>query len=149
LHVNETLTFDLLKIKIDQMVLSKNLIYAIEVSGHFGSVKARSVPKQEAYRPLVDIAGDQTEFLFSNVNGTLVGFWTPDFMASVTVPGYHLHFLSDDKAKGGHLLDCSCSSVVIKIQSIDQLTLDLPHSIDYLTAKLESDVSKDLEKAEH
>ena len=146
LHVNEDLSFGLLKRKIDQMVLSKNLIYAIEVSGDFASIKARSVPKQETYRPLVDIAGDQTEFFFSNVQGTLVGFWTPDFMDSVTVPGYHLHFLSDDKTKGGHLLDCACSSVVIKIQSIDQLTLDLPHSIDYLTAKLEGDVRKDLDK---
>ena len=77
LHVNEDLSFGLLKRKIDQMVLSKNLIYAIEVSGDFASIKARSVPKQETYRPLVDIAGDQTEFFFSNVKGTLVGFWTP------------------------------------------------------------------------
>jgi acetolactate decarboxylase len=41
------------------------------------------------------------------------------------------------------------SKVEIKIQPIEQLTLDLPHSIDYLTASLDDDISDDLDKAEH
>ena len=147
--VDEELTFDTLKKKIDSLFLSKNLIYAIQVAGHFKSIKARSVPKQEAYRPLVDVAGDQKEFFFKEEEGTLVGFWTPDFMHSVTVPDYHLHFISDDKQRGGHLLEFLSSKVEIKIQPIEQLTLDLPHSIEYLNASLDEDISDDLDKAEH
>jgi acetolactate decarboxylase len=146
---NDELTFDRLKIKIDEMVLSKNLIYAIRVAGTFKSIKARSVPKQEAYRPLVDVAGDQKEFLFEDTEGTLVGFYTPNFMGSVTVPGYHLHFISNDRENGGHLLGCVSGDVEISVQSIDQLMLDLPHSVEYLTASLNNDVRKDLDKAEH
>jgi len=97
----------------------------------------------------VDVAGDQKEFFFEEEEGTLVGFWTPDFMHSVTVPDYHLHFISDDKQRGGHLLEFLSSKVEIKIQPIEQLTLDLPHSIDYLTASLDDDISDDLDKAEH
>ena len=45
------------------------MIYAIQVTGKFKSIKARSVPKQEAYRPLVDVAGDQKEFFFEEEEG--------------------------------------------------------------------------------
>ncbi|MBV9177498.1 MAG: acetolactate decarboxylase [Nitrososphaeraceae archaeon] len=42
-----------------------------------------------------------------SVPGTLVGFWTPEYAKNLNVPGYHLHFLSKNHAKGGHLLQCS------------------------------------------
>jgi len=66
-------------------------------------MKVRSVPKSECYIPLVEIAKEQPVFEFENIRGTLAGFYTPDFMAAVSVPGMHLHFLSDDLAHGGHL----------------------------------------------
>jgi acetolactate decarboxylase len=47
------------------------------------------------------------------------------------------------------LLEFVSKNVEIKIQPIEQLTLDLPHSIDYLTASLDDDISDDLNKAEH
>jgi acetolactate decarboxylase len=134
---------------ISQAMLSPNLIYAVRVEGLFSSIHARSVPKQHCYRPLVDVAGDQVEFNFESIAGQLVGYWTPDFMGSVTVPGFHLHFLSDDKLHGGHLLDCALESGVLWLQSIDQLTLDLPHSADYLKAQLIKDTFSALNKAEH
>ena len=79
----------------------------------------------------------------------MVGFWTPDFMHSVTVPDYHLHFISKDKQRGGHLIEFLSKNIEIKIQPIEQLTLDLPHSIEYLSASLDDDISVDLAKAEH
>ena len=135
--------------RIDGLTLSKNLMYAIRITGHFSFIRARSVPKQHAYRPLVDVAGDQQEFNFEEMQGVLVGFWTPDFMQSISVPGYHLHFLSLDRMHGGHLLDCSVHDFSIELQPIDQLVLDLPHSIEYLSANLNKDISGDLQKAEH
>ncbi|SNX28720.1 acetolactate decarboxylase [Polynucleobacter meluiroseus] len=134
---------------IDELILSKNLIYAVRVTGKFSFVRARSVPKQHAYRPLVEVAGDQKEFIFEDISGVLAGFWTPNFMQSISVPGYHLHFLSLDRMHGGHLLDCSIQEFSIEFQAIDQLILDMPHSIEYLSANLDKDVSGDLQKAEH
>ena len=125
------------------------LMYAIRITGYFSFIRARSVPKQHAYRPLVDVAGDQQEFNFEEMQGVLVGFWTPDFMQSISVPGYHLHFLSLDRMHGGHLLDCLVHDFSIELQPIDQLVLDLPHSIEYLSANLNKDISGDLQKAEH
>ena len=149
IRLNGSFDYADLQKQIDGLILSKNLMYAIKIEGKFASVRARSVPKQSSYRPLVDVAGDQKEFQFQDMSGVLVGFWTPDFMQSISVPGYHLHFLSADKMHGGHLLDCSVQDLSIELQAIDQLVLDLPHSVEYLSANLDKDVSGDLKKAEH
>jgi acetolactate decarboxylase len=46
---------------------------------------------------LTAAASGQEEFLFNEVEGTLVGLWSPDFAGSFSVPGYHFHFLSTDR----------------------------------------------------
>ena len=136
---------------IAESILSNNLIYAIRVEGTFTKIHARSVLKQDAYRPLVDAAGDQKEFKYEHISGQLVGFWTPDFLHSISVPGFHLHFLSADKSYryGGHVLDFLIDEGRIWLQPLDQLNLDLPHTIEYLHANLDKDISADLNKAEH
>ena len=40
------------------------------------------------------------------MSGTLVGVRSPAWAAELNVPGYHWHFLSDDRTLGGHVLDC-------------------------------------------
>src|SRR5207253_6627904 len=66
---------------IQQLLPSPNICYAIRIDGVFAQVKARSVPKQESYQPLVEAAKDQPVFHFSEIEGTLAGFFTPAFMA--------------------------------------------------------------------
>ena len=36
-------------------------------------------------------------FEFHDVEGTIVGFFTPDYLRGVNVPGYHLHFITADR----------------------------------------------------
>jgi acetolactate decarboxylase len=156
-HFNPVKSFDAskngtyfdLQQAINQSMLSSNLVYAIRIEGTFIKIRARSVPKQDAYRPLVEVAGDQKEFNYEGIAGQLVGFWTPDFMHSISVPGFHLHFLSADKNHGGHLLDFLMEEGRVWLQPLDQLSLDLPHTIEYLHANLDKDNSADLNKAEH
>ena len=127
---------------------SPNLVYAFRIQGQFNQVKTRSVPRQEHYRPLVEATRDQPEFYYNNVTGTLVGFFTPVFMASLNVPGMHLHFLSQDRQEGGHVLECQVKQVKAEIQFLYALELSLPHNLDYLTWDFQRDVEGDLEKAE-
>jgi len=127
---------------------SPNLFYAIRVDGLFTHVAVRSVPKQENYRPLVEVAADQPVFHFDDVEGSLAGFFTPSFMSSVNVPGLHLHFLSADRSRGGHLLECVPREGRVGIQFIHTLELSLPMSLDYLTLDFQRDVEQDLAKAE-
>ncbi len=133
----------------DRLLPSRNMLYAIRIDGLFDYVRTRSVPRQDAYRPLVEVAREQPEFAFSPVEGTLVGFWTPHFMESVAVPGYHLHFLTADKRHGGHLLECRPRHIRIAIQHVPELRLGLPMTLDFLTADLSRDTRDDLHEAEH
>ncbi len=127
---------------------SPNIFYAIRVEGRFASIRVRSVPKQENYRPLVEVAREQPVFTFSDIEGTLVGFFTPSFMGSLSVPGLHLHFLSADRQHGGHLLECRPSGVRAGVQFISSLELALPVGLDYLTWDFNRDIKEDLDKAE-
>lgn len=134
---------------LDRLVPSKNMVYALRVEGRFASLRTRSVPRQDAYRPLVEVAREQPEFDFTDVEGTLVGFWTPSFLSSVAVPGYHLHFLTADRRHGGHLLECAPVDVTISLQHLPQVSLGLPMTLDYLTAEFGRDTERDLDEAEH
>jgi acetolactate decarboxylase len=127
---------------------SPNIFYAFRIEGEFAYVKARSVPKSECYIPLVEIAREQPIFEFENIRGTLAGFYTPQFMASISVPGMHLHFLSDDLAHGGHLLTCRPRRVRVGVQPLHTVELALPTTPYYLGWDFKRDVASDLEKAE-
>jgi len=127
---------------------SPNIFYAFRISGEFASVKTRSVPKQENYRPLVEVAKEQPTFEFKDVRGMMAGFYTPSFMASLSVPGVHLHFLTEDKTSGGHLLECRPRSVKLELQYLYTLELSLPANLDFLTWDFQRDIGKDLDKAE-
>ena len=69
-------------------------------------------------------------------------------MSSLNVPGLHLHFLSDDRQHGGHLLEACPARVRVAVQFISTLELALPMSMDYLTCNFERDIEKDLHEAE-
>lgn len=127
---------------------SPNIFYAIRIYGTFEFVKTRSVPKQECYRPLVEVTKNQPTFEYEKVRGTLAGFYTPSFMGAVSVPGLHLHFLSEDLRNGGHLLECRPAQIDAGIQFIHSIEIGLPRTLEFLTADLERDISKDLSSAE-
>lgn len=133
---------------LNSLLPSSNIFYAVRVEGMFAEVKTRSVPKQDNYRPFVDVAGDQAVFNFQEIAGTLVGFYTPPFMSSVNVPGWHLHFLSADLKHGGHLLECRPRTITIGVQFLPTLELALPIGLDYLTCDFVRDTESDLEKTE-
>ena len=84
----------------------------------------------------------------ADVDGHLVGFYTPGFVPSVNVPGYHFHFIDRDFTAGGHLLSCAPERLDIRLQIFTGMELTLPRTLDYLTATFTRDARKDLEKAE-
>ena len=133
---------------IQSLLPSPNMFYAIRIDGLFARVRTRSLPKQESYRPLVEVTAEQPVFDFHDIEGSLAGFFTPSFMSSLNVPGLHLHFLSADSHCGGHLIECVPAKVGAGVQFINRLELSLPTSFDYLTLDFKRDVDADLDKAE-
>lgn len=114
--ISEVENLDALKALLDPMTEKKDRFYAIRLDGDFSAVKVRSVPKQEKpYPVLSEVTSSQPVFDYEEVSGTLVGFWCPDYVGSLNVPGYHLHFISDDRTMGGHLLEISFADAQVMI----------------------------------
>jgi len=135
---------------IDNAIPTENIFYAIKIEGKFSAVRTRSVPAQSRpYKPLVEIATTQPEFDLEDVQGTIIGFRCPPYVAGVNVPGYHLHFLSADKNAGGHLLAFIIDGdVVAQIDETHSFTMILPHDNDFYKVDLTTNKQADLEKAE-
>jgi acetolactate decarboxylase len=133
---------------LERLLPSPNIFYALRIEGRFSYLKVRSVPHQENYRPLIEVTQDQPIFTYTDIEGTLAGFFTPSFLSSVSVPGLHLHFLSADRQRGGHLLECRPSRVEAGVQMLSILELALPMSLDYLTYDFHRNTEADLNKAE-
>jgi acetolactate decarboxylase len=108
--------------------------HALRIDGHFDYVRARSVPRQrKPYPPLAEVAKAQNVFMLEDVGGTLVGFRFPDYAQGINVAGYHLHFVSDDRTRGGHVLDCRLRSGVVAIDHSSDLHVELPAGVDAAT----------------
>lgn len=142
------LEWDQFEAQLHRMLPSDNMFYAIHMQGLFRAVRTRSVPWTDNYRPLSDATDHQKVRQFENVCGHLVGFYTPAFVPSVNVPGYHFHFIDDARSAGGHLLSCEPERLDIRLQIFHSMELTLPMTLDYLTASFTRDAVKDLEKAE-
>jgi len=133
---------------LDSLIPSTNMLYALRIDGVFDDVKTRAIPRTENYRPLVEAAKNQTVFEFSRTEGSLAGFYTPGFMASLNAPGYHIHMLTADRSQGGHLMACRLRKARIGIQHVPKLEVGLPVTLDYLTAEFSRNTREDLDKAE-
>lgn len=130
--------------QLDKLIESRNIFYAIRIDGTFEYIKTRSVPKQkEPYPLLADALKKQVVFELGKVEGTIAGFWCPDYMYNINVPGYHLHFITEDRQKGGHLLECRLTNGTVKLDAASEFSLALPESDQFKKFKLgEADKSK-------
>lgn len=132
----------------DQYRNSNNVFYAIRIDGRFTHVHTRAMRAALDGLPLAKAAAIQPEFDFKDVSGTLVGIWAPQFSSALNVAGYHFHFLSEDRRKGGHLLECSGSKLRLRMEALTDFYVSLPESEEFLRADLTGDISKDLQYAE-
>lgn len=112
---------------LDGMVPTDNIFYAIRIDGTFSSVKARSVPRQERpYPPLADVIEEQVVFELTDVAGTMVGFRCPAYVDGLNAVGYHLHFLTEDRDAGGHVLEFQVTEAVASLDYTSEYLLLLP-----------------------
>jgi len=136
---------------IDSLIPTENIFYAIKISGTFSYMKTRSVPRQaKPYPPLVEVTESQPIFEFDDVKGTIVGFRSPPYVAcGLNVPGYHLHFITEDRNAGGHLLEVEVKEANISLDYTSKLFMILPgQSSDFYQVDLTKVEQEELEKAE-
>ncbi len=110
-EIKDVKDFASVQAELDKIVKEngKNFFYMVRIDGTFKTLKVRSEPKQEApYKPLDKVlAAEQVEFDYEDLEGTVVALYCPDYMGGLNTPGWHLHFVSEDRTKGGHVLGLS------------------------------------------
>jgi acetolactate decarboxylase len=131
------------------MLPSQNIFHAVRIEGRFDYVKTRAVARQDKSVGLEDAVREEPIFEFHDVEGTIVGFFTPDYLRGVNVPGYHLHFITADRSAGGHMLDCRTRDVTIKIHHTPEFELGTPGTEEFLQADLSRDHTAAITKVEH
>ena len=120
------ISLDSAKSLVYQVVENLDTPLAIKMTGTFKSLLSRSVEKvHDESVTLAEIVANQTEFNFTNVEGTVIGFWYPDYFDGVNFPGFHLHVLLDDLSGGGHLLDCTFENAIVEIDFASGVTVAL------------------------
>jgi acetolactate decarboxylase len=103
---------------------------AIRIDGRFESVHVRSVPKQERpYPSLAEAIAHQHVVELEDVSGTMVGFRFPDPLDGIEMSGFHLHFATNDRRRGGHVLSYTALSATVSIDEATDLHVELPGAV--------------------
>jgi acetolactate decarboxylase len=132
----------------DALRSSGNIFYVFRLDGLFNRIRVRIArPPGEGVR-LVEAVKAQDEVELADIAGTLVGLWSPGFSSAFSIPGYHFHFLSRDRQRGGHLLECTVETLRLRMMSLRQFHLALPETHDFLKADLSRSTAGEIAYAE-
>lgn len=128
--VSLTLYMNLMNLVRNNLV-SENLFHTVEVTGIFKYVKLRVSPGANPGETFGDVAVRQPEFTKKNISGTIVGIWTLELYSGMSLDGFHLHFLSDDKKFSGHIINLIMTEGIIEIGKIDQVIKISPYILKH------------------
>lgn len=146
--LDEVTSLDALRNGLDSRRLSDNLFQGLRVDGRFESLQMRAACPARPGEGLLEATRHQSEFSAADVEGTLVGFWAPEYAQTVGIPGYHFHFISEDRGTGGHLLDLAASRLEVQVQTESSLHLAMPDTSEFRAAELGGDHRDEIDQAE-
>lgn len=141
-------TFNQFGQALENVFEDRQIFYAVKAHGLFKTIRVRSCDKQtKPYRPLAEATRFQHEYTYEKTRGTLVGFWTPPFVpGSISVPGFHLHYLSDDRTHGGHVLDFQSDMLDIVLDPTPRITIDFSTPVS--VPLVEHDIERQVQDSE-
>ena len=145
----EGLNLEDLEALLDALAPNPNIFHGIRIDGQFALVKLRVAPKQnKPYAPLAQVIEQQEVFELRNVAGTLVGIRAPGYLSGLNVPGYHFHFLTGDRLRGGHVFGVVTTRGTIQVDNTAQFTVALPQSLQFAGLDLDKQREEELRKVE-
>lgn len=144
---------DELKAKLTQKIeedFGLNSMHIVRIDAHFKSIAARS---EAAYRSqheeLKDILKNtQKDFRFENIGGSLVCIYYPDYMQGINAAGWHFHFVSEDRTRGGHVFDIAFEVGNARLDKISKIEMQLPTEAAFDTYTLTQASNKDIKQVE-
>jgi acetolactate decarboxylase len=151
LATDEPMNFSAFTLEMTDRLPTENMVYAVRMHGTFPSMKVRAIPvQQKPYPTLSEAAANQSVYSYTNATGSVVGCYTPVFFEGINVVGYHLHFISDDRQTGGHILDFTVpADTKVEYDITPEFTMVLPTSGDFTKVDLSQDLSEELAEIEN
>ncbi|MBQ4469833.1 MAG: acetolactate decarboxylase [Synergistaceae bacterium] len=128
----------------------KNQFYMAKVTGLMPRITVRSeLPQKEPYKPLNDaLKTDQREFTYENIHGTVVALYCPDYMDGLNTPGWHLHFISQDGKKGGHVLELAAKDCLLEMDVISEFAMIVPDRQSFNDKNLSINMKEAIQQVE-
>jgi alpha-acetolactate decarboxylase len=125
--------YDSLRKRLNEQLPTKNIFYSFKIHGTFKKVKCGGLHKQEKpfNKGLDYLIPNRPIFEREKFTGTLVGFYCPDFIGNINASAYHLHFISDDRKFGGHLMELEGSDLTVEVDFIHDYQFSLPQTQDF------------------
>jgi len=119
---------------------SGNIFMTYRFDGRFESLKCRTVKGQEYEgQPLSEVGKNQQVQSYCDIEGTIVGFQSPDIWQGFFVAGNHMHFVSKDRKEGGHVLELSGGEGMLGVAKAANIHMELPTSEAFNEAELSID----------
>ena len=130
-----------LKMELDRRIeedFGLNSMHIVRIDGSFEKVWARSEsPLHTQHVTLKEmLAETQRDFSFENIDGTLVCVYFPDYMDGINAPGWHLHFLSEDRTAGGHVFELKMKQGEVLLDKLSRIEIQLPREAAFDTYAL-------------
>lgn len=128
-----------------------NLINSVRAHGTFKNILVRVAPAQNKPYPSFDVvAENQPTFEYHDVTGTIIGDYGNAVYTGMMAEGWHIHFISDDRTIGGHILSFSGDDISTQLGAFSEINLHLPaENSDFMYHKLNAQGLQDaISKAE-
>ena len=82
------------------------------------------------------------------VKGTMIGIYSPAYLSNITVPGFHLHFITADQSHVYHVYSFKAKQIEAKMEKVNNFELMLPNTKEYQKNKIKLVSQETLSKME-
>ena len=106
----------------------RNIFHMAKIEGEFDTVAMRSVAGST---PPYKITGSHVEpnqkcYALEQTRGLAVALRCPDYMDRLNMPGWHLHYITDDRSIAGHVTGLTVRQAKADFCSISRFEMMLP-----------------------
>ncbi|MBQ6782361.1 MAG: acetolactate decarboxylase [Treponema sp.] len=121
-----------------------NSMHIIQINGTFEKIYARSEAPYRSHHVTLKkmLETTQKSFEFCQIKGSLVGVYYPDYMDGINAAGWHLHFVNDERNKGGHVYEIQMTRGKVRLAKRSRIEIQLPKDPAFDTYALKT-ASKD------
>lgn len=113
---------------LQNFICLNNNFVAVRIAGQLDKLVLRRPYPSDHQREIKEVSDQQQVSEYQDIHGHLIGFWTPEMYGRISVPGFHLHFLSDDLTVSGHVLSYQVNSGQLQFEEKSTLEVKNPNT---------------------